>query len=40
MYEEYFESIHNIYGKKGWYEPNETRTELNWLRKEYPLNTR
>jgi glycosyltransferase involved in cell wall biosynthesis len=40
MYEEYFESIHNIYGKKGWYEPNEIRTELNWLRKEYPLNIR
>lgn len=36
MYEEYFESVHNVYGKKGWYEPNYTRENLNWLKKEYP----
>lgn len=36
MYEEYFQSILNIYGKQGWYEPNDDRTDLNWLKKHYP----
>ena len=36
MYEEYFQSILNVHGKKGWYEPNDDRTELDWLKKEYP----
>ena len=36
MYEEYFSSILNIYGKDGWYELNDNRTELDWLKKEYP----
>jgi len=36
MYEEYFSSILNIYGKDGWYELNDSRTELDWLKKEYP----
>lgn len=38
MYEEYFQSVLNIYTGNGWYEPNENRTDLNWLRKQYPLN--
>lgn len=36
MYEEYFKSILDIYGKKGWYEPNAGRNNLDWLKKEYP----
>ena len=36
MYEEYFKSILDIYGKKGWYEPNDGRNNLDWLKKEYP----
>ena len=36
MYEEYFDGISNIYGKKGWYEPNPERTELDWLKRTYP----
>jgi hypothetical protein len=26
----------NVYTNKGWYEPNNDRTDLNWLKKEYP----
>jgi FkbM family methyltransferase len=37
MYEEYFQSVLNIYTGKGWYEPNDTRDELDWLRKQYPV---
>jgi len=37
MYEEYFNSVLNIYGKQGWYEPNDERTELDWLKKQYPV---
>jgi glycosyltransferase involved in cell wall biosynthesis len=36
MYEEYFYGISNIYGKKGWYEENEERTELDWLKRDFP----
>jgi glycosyltransferase involved in cell wall biosynthesis len=38
MYEEYFQSLLNIHGKDGWYEPNDSRTELDWLKKEYPIS--
>ena len=38
MFEEYFASILNIYGKKGWYEPNPGRTELDWLTRKYPTH--
>jgi glycosyltransferase involved in cell wall biosynthesis len=37
MYEEYFESVLNVYTGNGWYEPTETRTDLNWLKKTYPV---
>lgn len=36
MYEEYFQSLINIFDKNGWYEPNEARTNLDWLAKRYP----
>ena len=35
-YEEYFQSLLNVYNGNGWYEKNDTRTELNWLNKYIP----
>jgi glycosyltransferase involved in cell wall biosynthesis len=37
MYDEYFYSVHNIFGGEGWYEPNPARRELNWLNKMLPV---
>ncbi len=34
-YEEYFQSILNIYGKQGWYEPNPERTTLKFTTQWY-----
>ena len=31
MYDEYFWSLSNIYGGKGWYQPKPDRSDLNWL---------
>jgi glycosyltransferase involved in cell wall biosynthesis len=37
IYEEYFDSIANIYnGSGGWYAKNPDRKDLNWLYREYP----
>ena len=33
MYEEYFQSVLNVYENKGWYEPFPTRPSLDWLDK-------
>jgi hypothetical protein len=35
MYDEYFFSVRNIFGGKGWYEENATRSNLDWLNR-YP----
>jgi glycosyltransferase involved in cell wall biosynthesis len=35
MYEEYFQRVHHIFDK-GWYQPNNTRKELEWLNRYYP----
>ena len=35
-YEEYFQSVLNVYNGDGWYEKNENRENLNWLSKYYP----
>jgi glycosyltransferase involved in cell wall biosynthesis len=36
MYEEFFESVLDIHGKQGWYEPKPDRTDLLFNRKYYP----
>jgi glycosyltransferase involved in cell wall biosynthesis len=36
MYEEYFQAVLNIHGGKGWYEPNDTRTDMDYALKKYP----
>jgi 2-polyprenyl-3-methyl-5-hydroxy-6-metoxy-1,4-benzoquinol methylase len=36
MYEEYFQSVLNVYTGNGWYEPTPGRSELSWLSKRYP----
>ena len=35
-YEEYFQSVLNVYNGDGWYEKNDSRTNLDWLSKYYP----
>lgn len=37
MYEEYFQSVLNVFNGNGWYESNDNRGDLNWLKKEYPI---
>ena len=36
MYEEYFQSVLNVYTGNGWYEPTPNRNDLSWLKKTYP----
>jgi glycosyltransferase involved in cell wall biosynthesis len=36
MYEEYFQMVYNVYTGDGWYEPNPTRENMNWLNKHFP----
>lgn len=36
MYEEYFNSVLNVYTGNGWYEPKLDRTNLDWLYKNIP----
>ena len=36
MYEEYFSAVSNIHGRRGWYEPNPGRTNLDYKTKHYP----
>jgi glycosyltransferase involved in cell wall biosynthesis len=38
MYEEYFQAVLNIYESGGWYEKNPNRKNLDWLKKELPIN--
>jgi glycosyltransferase involved in cell wall biosynthesis len=38
MYDEFFYSISNIYTGKGWYEENDKRTELDWLKRDFPID--
>jgi glycosyltransferase involved in cell wall biosynthesis len=40
MYEEFFESVLDIHGKQGWYEPKPNRTELGFNKKIYPVITK
>lgn len=36
MYEEYFQRLHRLF-YQGWYEQNEERNELDWLKRYYPM---
>ena len=36
MYEEYFQSVLNIYTGSGWYEPNPNRSSLDYMSKKFP----
>lgn len=36
MYEEYFQQVLDVYQGNGWYQERNNRSELNWLKKEYP----
>ena len=36
MYEEYFQSVLNVYNGEGWYERNPNRSNLDWLKKDLP----
>lgn len=38
MYEEYFQSVLNVHTGNGWYEPNDTRENLDWLKRDYPIS--
>jgi glycosyltransferase involved in cell wall biosynthesis len=37
MYEEYFQSVMNVYTGKGWYQTNAGRSELDWIKKDLPV---
>lgn len=37
MYDEFFWSVAQVHGGKGWYEVRPGRRELNWLRQHHPL---
>jgi hypothetical protein len=37
MYDEYFHSVKNIFDGDGFYQDNPRRTELNWLKKHWPM---
>lgn len=37
LYEEYFDMLYKLWHNKGFYEKNDSRTNLNWLTKEYPF---
>jgi glycosyltransferase involved in cell wall biosynthesis len=37
MYEQYFQDVLNIYQGNGWYEPNSTRENLDYMHRQYPI---
>jgi hypothetical protein len=37
MYEEYFETLSKVFTGRGFYAENSERTELDWLRRHYPV---
>jgi len=39
MYQEYFEMVHSLWEKDGWYKINRERSNLSWLEKYYPTET-
>ena len=39
MYEEYFNTLSKVYNGRGFYAENEERTELDWLKRAYPITS-
>jgi hypothetical protein len=37
MYEEYFKMVMDVHTGNGWYEPDPERKNLDWLKKDLPI---
>ena len=37
MYEEYFQMVHDVHIGSGWYQEHPERSDISWLKKQYPV---